>query len=199
MSNNPTAICHYKLLIDSIKFQLTNILPDGATVVVMEMWGKEFVQTWVSCALLSLRYWQLCVLLTEGAWEQPPFHGVDQNVRMVCYGLSTIGCIPIGPVVVVERNIPAEHCRTMVMRARGKEVGCHSGQGGEAVTGGQSGEGKMGSSKHRAEKGVPGQSAAIGSGGRHLNEQPLATFWRTYAGSLLAMPTSCSAIYPQQS
>ena len=48
MSHNPTAICHYKLLIDSIKFQLANIPPDGATVVVMEVWGQEFVQTWVS-------------------------------------------------------------------------------------------------------------------------------------------------------
>ena len=51
MSNNPTAIRHYKLLIDSIKFQLANILPDGAMMMVMEAWGKEFIQTWVSCAL----------------------------------------------------------------------------------------------------------------------------------------------------
>ena len=48
MSNNPTAIRHYKLLLDSTKFQLANIPSDDATVAVMEAWGCEFVQTWVS-------------------------------------------------------------------------------------------------------------------------------------------------------
>ena len=48
MSNNPASVRHYKLLIDSVKFQLANIPPDGATAVVMEAWGREFVQTWVS-------------------------------------------------------------------------------------------------------------------------------------------------------
>ena len=48
MSNNPASVRHYKLLIDSVKFQLANIPPDGATAAVMEAWGREFVQTWVS-------------------------------------------------------------------------------------------------------------------------------------------------------
>ena len=48
MSNNPASVRHYKLLIDSVKFQLANIPPDDATAVVMEAWGREFVQTWVS-------------------------------------------------------------------------------------------------------------------------------------------------------
>ena len=39
MSNNPTAIHHYKLLLNSIKFQLANIPPNGATVAVMNVWG----------------------------------------------------------------------------------------------------------------------------------------------------------------
>ena len=34
MSNNPTAVRHYKLLLDSTKFQLANIPSDGATVAV---------------------------------------------------------------------------------------------------------------------------------------------------------------------
>ena len=48
MSNNPASVRHYKLLIDSVKFQLANIPPDDATAAVMEAWGREFVQTWVS-------------------------------------------------------------------------------------------------------------------------------------------------------
>ena len=48
MSNNPTAVRHYKLLLDSTKFQLTNIPPNSATASVMAVWGRKFVQTWVS-------------------------------------------------------------------------------------------------------------------------------------------------------
>ena len=105
MSNNPASVWHYKLLIDSVKFQLANIPPDGATAVVMEVWGREFVQTWVS------RPGFVPFLLTPSLFsvERPPLCGVVGDDSVAHHGLSLTGRPFVGPLAVVERIVPAEH------------------------------------------------------------------------------------------
>ena len=109
MSNNPTSVRHYKLLIDSVKFQLANIPPDDATAAVMEAWGREFVQTWVS------RPGFIPILLTpslssvERARERPSLRGVVGDNSVAHYGLNSTGRPFVGPLAVVGRIVPTEH------------------------------------------------------------------------------------------
>ena len=105
MSNNPTSVRHYKLLIDSVKFQLANIPPDGATVAVMEAWGREFVQTWLS------RPGFVTILLTPSLFsvERPPLRGVDGDDSVAHHGLISTGRLFVGPLAVVGRIVPTEH------------------------------------------------------------------------------------------
>ena len=109
MSNNPTSIRQYKLLIDSVKFQLANIPPDNTTAAVMEAWGREFVQTWVS------RPGFVPILLTpslfsvEQARERPSLRGVVGDDSVAHYGLNSTGCPFVGPLAVVGQIVPTEH------------------------------------------------------------------------------------------
>ena len=109
MSNNPASVRHYKLLINSVKFQLANILLDDATAAVMEVWGREFVQTWVS------RPGFVPILLTpslfsvERARERPSLRGVVGDDSVVHYSLNSIGRPFVGPLDVVGRIVPTEH------------------------------------------------------------------------------------------
>ena len=105
MSNNPASVRHYKLLIDSVKFQLANIPPDDTTAAVMEAWGREFVQTWVSCPGF------VPILLTPLLFsvERPPLRGVVGDDSVAHYGLNSTGHPFVGPLAVVGRIVPAEH------------------------------------------------------------------------------------------
>ena len=109
MSNNPTSVRHYKLLINSIKFQLANILPDGATVAVMEAWGREFVQTWVSRPGFVPILLTLSLFSVERARERPPLRGVVGDDSVAHHSLNLTGRPFVGPLAVVGRIIPAEH------------------------------------------------------------------------------------------
>ena len=109
MSNNPASVRHYKLLIDSVKFQLANIPPDGATAAVMEAWGREFVQTWVS------RPSFVTILLTPSlfsvgrARERPPLRGVVGDDSVAHHSLNSTGRPFVGPLAVMGRIVPTEH------------------------------------------------------------------------------------------
>ena len=105
MSNNPASVRHYKLLIDSVKFQLTNIPPDDATAAVMEVWEREFVQTWVS------RPGFVPILLTPSLFsvERPSLRGVVGDDSVAHYGLNSTGRPFVGPLAVVGRIVPTEY------------------------------------------------------------------------------------------
>ena len=109
MSNNPASVRHYKLLINSVKFQLANIPPDGATAAVMEAWGREFVQTWVSHPGFVTILLTPSLFSVERARERPPLRGVVGDNSMAHHGLSSTGRPFVGPLAVVGRIIPAKH------------------------------------------------------------------------------------------
>ena len=124
MSNNPASVRHYKLLIDSVKFQLANIPPDGATAVVMEAWGREFVQTWVSRPGFVPILLTLSLPSIERARERPSLRGVVGDDSVAHHGFSSTGRPFVDPLAVVGRIVPAEHRRAKTTRAAsGKEAG----------------------------------------------------------------------------
>ena len=124
MSNNPASVRHYKLLINSIKFQLANIPPDGATAAVMEAWGREFVQTWVSRPGFVTILLTLSLFSVERARERPPLCGVVGDDSVAHHGLSSTGRPFVSPLAVVGRIVPAEHRRAKTTgAASGEEAG----------------------------------------------------------------------------
>ena len=109
MSNNPASVRHYKLLIDSVKFQLANILPDDATVAVMEAWGREFVQTWVCRPGFVPIVLTLSLSSIERARERPSLRGVVGDDSVAHYGLYLTGRPFVSPLAVVGRIVPTEY------------------------------------------------------------------------------------------